>query len=219
MRFDFSYSATCRAPLIYINIMHEWGRCNQIWARLSLCRDVHTSGPLPVRGTALACHTNSRCRPLKEMSDIFRNKEKNSSGSIHLSHKAGAAQCTGLLPHSRKWNFALWSMPAPRSSPHSGVTKWRSASQGSGSIRNYVMLFLWAHYIWVLFILAEVSASPHLPLAKVKKTESELEVCVFCHDCWWLGSEKLLLKAACSVGWKDWGWFLCCTDSPVQSSG
>lgn len=60
---------------------------------------------------------------------------------------------------------------------------------GSRSIRNYVMLFLWAHYIWVLFILAEVSASPRLPLAKVKKTKSELEVCMFCHDWWRLGSE------------------------------
>lgn len=54
----------------------------------------------------------------------------------------------GLLAHSRKWNFAWaappWSMPMPPSSPHSSVTKWRSASQESKSIVNYVMLFLWA---------------------------------------------------------------------------
>lgn len=37
-----------------------------------------------------------------------------------------------------------WSMPMPPSSPHSSVTKWRSASQESKSIVNYVMLFLWA---------------------------------------------------------------------------
>lgn len=99
----------------------------------------HTSNPLSVRGIILTCYTNSCCL-LKEMSDIFRNKN---SGSIYLTHKT-TTQCRGLLPHSRKWNFALWSMPMPLSSPHSGVTKWRSASQESKSILNYVMLFLWA---------------------------------------------------------------------------
>ncbi len=47
-----------------------------------------------------------------------------------------------------KMKFCLssttWSMPMPPSSPHSRDTKWRSASQESKSIVNYVMLFLWA---------------------------------------------------------------------------
>lgn len=47
-----------------------------------------------------------------------------------------------------KMKFCLssttWSMPMSLSSPRSSVTKWRSASQESKSIVNYVMLFFWA---------------------------------------------------------------------------
>lgn len=82
------------------------------------------------------------------------------------------------------------------------------------------MLFLWAHYIWVLFILAEVLASPRLPLAKVKKTERELEVCVFCHDCWRLGSEEVAAKS-CLFGRAEGLGLISLSHrlSPVQSSG
>lgn len=47
-----------------------------------LCKMNHTSNPLSVRGITLTCYTNSCCL-LKEMSDIFRNK--NSGQRIDIS--------------------------------------------------------------------------------------------------------------------------------------
>lgn len=83
-------------------------------------------------------------RLLKDMSDIFRNKH--SSRSIYLTPKTtprvtvwNTEDCCHICENEiLPWRLRLIDANA------SQFTKWRSASQESKSIVNYVMLFLWA---------------------------------------------------------------------------
>ena len=97
------------------------------------------------------------CCSLKEPSDIFQ--------SIHVTHKT---TCRVWNSEGRGHIYQNYILPRPappdrcrclRVPPRSCVTEWRSDSQESESIVNYVMLFfVVSHYIRSLFIPEEVSA-------------------------------------------------------------
>lgn len=140
------------------------------------------------------------------------------NGSIYWTHKT-TTQCRGLLPHSRKWNFAFWSMPTPLSSPHSSVTKWRSASQENKSILNYVMLFLSAIIYGAYLYQRGVSVTGFFGTSAKgwKITLSWEQKVYFCCDLWQVKCRHRLnkrnpteraVKAACLIMLRDWGFQL-----------
>lgn len=157
---------------VHIKQMHS------VLLRQTALRNIQTSNRVSVREIPLTCYTNSCC-VLKEMPDVFRNKD--SSGSIYQTHKTtppvsvwNSEDCCHI--HENEIVPQQHHLIDANTSEFSALQchEMKISQPGERINSELCHAIFVSHYRWFLFILAEVSAVGTAKLLQVTSSPGSL---------------------------------------------